>query len=92
MQTDNLQKATLRDPEVSAICNAIYESRVRFRACVFSLIDLAHEHIYRVHASDIRVDIYPGTRYTRTWKEEKPYAMLDLAALYVVEMFTVREK
>ena len=33
-------------PEVSAIIyDAIYESRVRFRACVFSLIDLAYERI-----------------------------------------------
>ena len=54
---------------VSAICDAIYESRVRFCACVFSLIALAHEriYIYRVRASDIRVYIYIS-RYTRPWK------------------------
>ena len=49
------------------ICDAIYESRVPFRACVFSLIELAHERIYRVRANDIRVDIqvYPIRGRTR---------------------------
>ena len=45
-----------------------HEPRVRCRACIFSLIDLAHEHIYSVRASDIRVDIqvYPSVEGRKT--------------------------
>ena len=70
MQRDNVytfQKATLGDPEVSAICDAILRVTIRFRACVFSLIDLAHEHniIYRVCASDNIQVVYPIRGRTR---------------------------
>ena len=59
MQTDNLylSESDFGDPEVSAICDAILRVKIRFRACVFSMIELAHERIYRVRANDIRVDI-----------------------------------
>ena len=57
-----------------------YESRVRFRACIFSLIELAHERIYRVRVND-----YPG-RYPGIPSVE------GLGSPLFVEMLTVREK
>ena len=49
------------------IYDAILRVKIPFRACVFSLIELAHERIHRVRANDIRVDIqvYPIRGRTR---------------------------
>ena len=84
MQTDNLYLSEGDFVRPESFRNMRRHLRVTSsisRMCI-SLIDLAHERIYRVCASDIRVDI-PGRKTIRNARLSSPL---------FVEMLTVRGK
>ena len=76
----------------SAICDARHDSRVRSRACVFLLIDLAHECIYIEYARAISGEISIAAAAARRRRDGQmrprgPPAALSLPLVAPLNLF-----